>query len=209
MKHSTSNSMRWSCRLVRGWRAFFGASHQSGFGSSHIASCPACQGFFAANDSLESALRRDAARGIQPAPAGIEERIMQEIVRSPRRRVTRLRPGPAALAIAGAAAAILAIAFWYFEPVHPPGSNPVAGNRPPVVAMPATAEESAANQPWAALTPSVAALLKQDPLQTEVDSVYADARSAVHFLALNFLPSAPVEPDRNGETSQDRRAAGG
>ncbi|HTQ29988.1 MAG TPA: hypothetical protein VMI53_02155 [Opitutaceae bacterium] len=151
-------------------------------------------------------MRRDAARGNQSVPAGLDERIMQEIIRSPQRRASKPRPATAVLAIAGAAAAILAIAFWYSEPVNP--ENHGTGNRTPVAAMPAR-EESAAHQPWAAFTPSVDALLKQDPLQTEVDSVYADARSAVHFLALNFLPSAPVEPGRNGETPQNSRAAGG
>lgn len=207
MNPTPSDSMRWSCRVVRGWRAVFGsAPRQSGFGSSHIASCPACQSFFAANHNLETVLRRDAARGNQSAPAGLDERIMQEIARSPHRRVARLRPGTTALAITGAAAAILAIAFWYFKPANPPGSNHPAGNRPAVAAMPGG---PAARQPWAAFTPSVDALLRQDPLQTEVDSVYADARSAVRFLALNFLPSASVEPAHNSETSQGRRAAGG
>jgi hypothetical protein len=56
----------------------------------------------------------------------------------------------------------------------------------------------------ASVEPTAKTLAEQNPLTQELDSVQADARSALGFLALNFLPSdsaqqfkAQVEPTRS------------
>jgi hypothetical protein len=50
----------------------------------------------------------------------------------------------------------------------------------------------------AALQPRAVRLLEENPLQTEIASVSSDAKSALDFLAMNFLPSsreiAPSDP---------------
>ncbi|HZP59274.1 MAG TPA: hypothetical protein VFB27_03040 [Opitutaceae bacterium] len=108
------------------------------------------------------------------------------------------------LAIAGAAAAAaVAFGLWQKTNSSVPEENGAAGHGAVVVR-----DEPTTSQPWTALKPSVDALMRQDPLRTEVDSVYADARSAVHFLALNFLP-APAVPSHDGKTSPGNPAAGG
>ena len=48
------------------------------------------------------------------------------------------------------------------------------------------------------MRPRAEALFAQDPLQNEVEAMKSDARSAVHFLALNFLP-APASDTSSGE----------
>jgi hypothetical protein len=40
------------------------------------------------------------------------------------------------------------------------------------------------------MQPKAMAVLEQDPLQNEVDAMKSDARSAVRFLAKNFLPGS-------------------
>jgi hypothetical protein len=82
------------------------------------------------------------------------------------------------------AAAACALALVY---VHRPAAKPVMPIAPEIAlakpALPVPAGESS----W----PNTAELLQKDPLQDEANSVYSDARSAVNFLAINFLPSTP------------------
>jgi len=202
MKPANSDPTRWSCRLVRTWRSMLGKADENALGSRHVASCADCQRFFAAATGLEAALRRDARQN-PFAPAGLDERILREIDRS----AQPVRPRhvrPAMLAIAGAAAAAaVAFGLWQKTNSSVPEENGAAGHGAVVVR-----DEPTTSQPWTALKPSVDALMRQDPLRTEVDSVYADARSAVHFLALNFLP-APAVPSHDGKTSPGNPAAGG
>jgi hypothetical protein len=43
---------------------------------------------------------------------------------------------------------------------------------------------------FATMQPRAEALLKQEPLQNEVEAAKADARVAMQFLAKNFLPAS-------------------
>ncbi len=51
---------------------------------------------------------------------------------------------------------------------------------------------------WDRIQPSTDAILDAAPLQNEVDAVYSDARSAIGFLALNFLPSTSESIQKAG-----------
>lgn len=195
----TANSPQWSCRLVRGWASWLGARDR-GMSARHIAACPACQEFFAATDELDACLRRDAERASHAPSSGLEDRIMREIVRTPAQTERRAARSGWALAGVGVAAAVVFMSafFWARHNVTPP-SDTVAVHPTPAVTTPATAATGSLTLPA-----NVTTLLAQDPLQGEVKSVYADAQSAVRFLALNFLPSA--NGNRNGVS---RRASAG
>ncbi len=52
------------------------------------------------------------------------------------------------------------------------------------------AVESFSHRLTDSVIPSAGQLVKTNPLQDELGSVYADMRSAIDFLALNFLPSS-------------------
>ncbi|HVU36270.1 MAG TPA: hypothetical protein VHE61_22730 [Opitutaceae bacterium] len=95
--------------------------------------------------------------------------------------------------IALAAVAALALMLWPSRPARPPATAPdttvvtTNAHRP----TGAAAAGVSGTAPLTTLVAPVGTLLRQDPLQTEADHVYADARSAVQFLALNFLPTPP------------------
>jgi predicted anti-sigma-YlaC factor YlaD len=182
-----------ACRLVRTGRALFSAdaAADEGFGARHLASCPDCQAFFGAVDELEFSLRREAATGRAPVPRGLDERIIQAVhaSRAPRPRKNLALPF---LSFASVAAAV-ALTVAYVQRSAGPGA---ASSRPAAIAganvLPADL--------WTTLpSAATAALQRENPLQNEANAVYADAKSALQFLALNFLP--PVQDTaaaRNG-----------
>jgi len=188
MKKPTIPQVRFTCRLVRGCISVFGdttAGAPRGPGASHVAACMDCQQFFGACDELELALKRDAARQAQDAPAGLEQRIVRAVKLStpePRSRVVR----PFSFALAGVAAcAALTVLVLQRQS---PAPRPAAPTNPVI----------AAGDVWTLLRPSADALLSGDPLQREADAVVSDARSAVRFLELNFLPTPPEAPINSG-----------
>ncbi len=184
-----TTTLRWSCRFVRTWKSLAGDATNIGLGSGHIAKCPDCQRYFAAADQLTSALRRDAVAERHAAPAGFDLRVLQAIHHeaAPRRRERHV--GRLAFAVAGVAAAVVLALVPLRQPPRQTAS---------VVAVNSAAlapQLDAAMNALPALDASVASVLKKEPLQQEVQSVYADARSAVRFLALNFLPDgATTQP---------------
>ena len=44
---------------------------------------------------------------------------------------------------------------------------------------------------WNSLMTGSDALVEKNPVQDEVDAVYSDTKSAIRFLAMNFIPSDP------------------
>jgi hypothetical protein len=189
---NTSASPRLSCRLAR-FRAALGGDPAR---SAHVAGCAGCQRHFAAAAAFDSALRREAALPAGDAPAGLERGILRAVAES------RLAPAPAGrrsgtfVWFAGGVLAAVAVAFALAvrSPAPAPGGA-VAGSVPQ--AEPA-APRLVAAEPTPSATrvlklPSAAALAAENPLQGEIDNVYSDARYALRFLALNFLPAAAVE----------------
>lgn len=232
---NADRTVPWSCRTVRAWRALVAPparppadrSVRSGLIARHTAGCVECQRYFARTATLESALRSSAAERTATAPDDLHRRIMQAVAdarptASARRRV----PTPVFVGLSAAVALAAIIAMIQTRETMLPRRT----LRPPVVVAPrdaktapsATAAAPAPNaetSPFAPTPPAgemepldrfapVASALAQDPLQSEVDSVYADARYAVHFLALNFLPAGALADNRRMPDSDLRRGGG-
>ncbi len=191
-----------SCRAVRAWRSVSEAPDGRGFGAAHIAQCADCQRFYAAEASFERTLRQDAVRQFEQAPAGLEQSILRSVREArvvapePRRSSRTLLFSGAAIA----AAAVAAVAVLQTGPVVPDAGSA------PRTAMGTTTPAPNAEPGNASLT-ELATPVKQaiadSSLQSEVDLVYADARTAVRFLAANFLPTGSSTP-----ASTARRADG-
>ena len=188
------NSPRWSCQLVRTWSALTDRPPLGGgFGSSHIANCADCQRHFSAADSLDAALRHEASAQRRQPSAWLEQRIMQEIGQStppPRREGS----WTGFAAFAGVAAAVALVSVVYFRATPSDSKPKIATMHTHMPTSPLTA--------LAELSTPVASALKRDPLQAEADSVYADARSAVRFLAVNFLPDNSVAQNEHQRARQ-------
>jgi len=188
---STTPSPRFVCRVIRLWHAVLPGPGGRGR-SRHIDACADCRQFFHAGDELESALRRDAVR-FAPLPSeGIERRIMQAIDRSTR----TARPARPPLALIWSGAAIVAaalIASFVLYPTLLKRGGPTPDSSADVndaVAMATSLTSVLKNS----VAPSARTLVADNPLQHELDSVYSDTRSALNFLASNFLPTSPTTP---------------
>ena len=184
--------MKLACRLAR-----LSASLRDDATPRHAATCPACQAYFAAHSGLQTELRRTAPAARGTAPDDLERSIMAAVQRSraPEPEPRRSLPW-GAFATYGTAAAVIALGAMYFQRSNPPASRDVAA---------ADADAQAIIQSMASLStdfservlPTAGALVTDNPLQTEATAVYHSARSALDFLALNFLPGA-VEPAKRG-----------
>lgn len=180
------------CRIARVWHATVGARD-----SGHAASCPDCRRYFGACDELESALRRDATALEAEAPIGLENRIMRAIAAE-----TRPAPAPARFASvprfalgATAIAAVIALAVgaarWWPQPQRVNQANEIDARE--IASLTAAAE--AFSDEWLnTKLPEAGIAAVDNPLREEMDSVYADARSALSFLAMNFWPTTPASP---------------
>jgi hypothetical protein len=184
-----------ACRAVRGWTALSGGggAPQTGrIGSGHLEHCAECRAFFAAGDELDRALTREASLSREPLPFGFEHRVMQAIRQA--ERPSRRAVSPRAIASFAAAAASLALAIFVL-PKHEATTNVVQPSGASGTVAMAAAGDSLVSRVWDSLDPKASELIEENSLQTEVDSVASDARSAVNFLAMNFLPSASIDVD--------------
>lgn len=209
---SGSAPPRFACRVVQGWVSLVGdgaAPPPGAFGSRHVAACACCQDFFNRSTALEATLRSGSA-ALRAAPsAGLDRRIIaavRESARPARRAERRFAGGVMAW---GGAVAVIAVAFVVVQ--RQSTSN---NGRTGALAVAPTAandgNDAAAATVWGRLQPDAEALLEGEPLQREVDAFYADARSALGFLALNFLPSQPDEAaNRAEQPAQGRRGFNG
>lgn len=189
-----SAAVRLYCRLVRTFSA-------SGQNSRHAETCADCRRYFQASAQLDAALRRDAVRFAPPAPSGLEHGIMQAIhaalpaseMARPRVRQTS---SPRAGWWAGVSVAVAAVIALAVGLVQPPASTPANPNPPTGVSVAANAaapvEESMVERLWNTLVPPAEKIATAEPLQDELDAVYSDTRSAIDFLAANFLPAAAL-----------------
>jgi hypothetical protein len=187
--NTSDDSPRFVCRVTRGWISTFGSAGAAER-SDHVAACENCQAFFAADDELERMLRREAvSERALPSPM-LEQKIFHAVRRSTA-PAPRRSPSPW-LSFAGAAAAV-ALGIVVVR-----NSGPVASGHDPVVAP--TAKEVAdyfadviPDNLFTEMRPQAEAILNQNPLQNELDAVTANARTAVRFLAKNFLTTTAVE----------------
>lgn len=169
------------CRVVRSW-----CSAES----AHVSSCADCQRFFAATRVLETSLRRDAAKLSIEADTdhGFEQRILHAVRRSAAPVRTRHRGG---LGITGAALAAVAIGLVIFQGRRASEMNAVSASLARAdAALLVDAVQTLSHRLVDSVIPSAGALVADNPMQRELDSIYADARSALGFLALNFMPAA-------------------
>ncbi len=195
----------WSCRIVRLWGAVAATPPaKGGLGHRHLAGCAACQRWAAANDELATALRRDARR-TNAVPPDLTQGIMQA-VRSSRvpandRSASARAPWALVAAVTCLAATVALWTQWH-------ATDRAAGE--PTVAVSDTAVDSAqvaANgvSTWSGVVAPITDVIKEESLEAEAKSVYADAQSAVRFLALNFLPTAA---ERDSSDAPRRPARG-
>ena len=149
----------------------------------HCTTCADCRDFFAATDQLETSLRRQAIL-TAPAPATLERRIMNAVQHSPREE--RRRPRQFSWVLGGlTAAAAAAVIVIRIQPIRPAQTPEPAASIDDVLIV----AQELPKQWFATLQPNAVKLLETNPLQQEIASVSSDARSALSFLALNFLPS--------------------
>ncbi len=174
------------CRIVRHW---------SSEESAHVAACADCQRFFAASRGLESALRRDAGRVSVEPDAGFERRLLNAVRRAAaapvREEALRHRSG---IWVAGAALAAVACGVFVFqrEPGKLGQTEVAIGATAADAAVIVDAVQSLSDRLVETVIPSAGAMVADNPLQREFDSLQTDARSALRFLAMNFLPAAPA-----------------
>lgn len=186
MNSSANVRPRWWCRVVR-----FGSALLGGGPSGHVAHCASCQEFFARAHDFDQRLQRDARQAARAFPTGLEQRIMQAIpLARPVRRAAPVRTAWFVLAGAGAAAAVALALFALRSPPDAPA--PIA--RQPTPSAPQVAVVAPETmQVWETT------IAQKNPLQQEIRSVYSDARSALRFLVLNFVPADQV-PDALAST---------
>lgn len=187
------------CRLVRHWSALRGADSPR-----HAASCPDCQAYFNALDTLDRGLRHDAvARSAETAGSDALERdILRAVRQSAARPTERRSPRGAGWMLAGlATAASIALAMVFFERASQSGesiarSDPMSSQAEAQAIV--NAVETFSDRLVGSVIPSAGELVARNPMQQEMGSVYSDMRSALDFLALNFLPtSAATTPTRS------------
>jgi hypothetical protein len=184
MKTSTESHPRLVCRLIRSWSAVTGDPSSPGAVSRHADHCPACQAFFAASSALDERLRAAAPRHMQSLPAGFDQRLEHALARATRASASSESNSRWVLwSLFGSLAAAAALVFVLLRP---------AANSPEGLEIAVTPDRP--ENRVALGGPSSGEVILEtmavNPLQQEIDHVYSDARSALQFLALNFLPAS-------------------
>lgn len=199
MNTSQHKHPRFVCRFVRWWFALTESGARSVEAapvSGHRADCPDCRAHFRSQATIEAQLRRDAPTARPATPAGLELRIA-EAVRHAHAAVPRARRRPRSAVShwagglgAATAAAILLVLLNR-------GSTPSTGSAkvdPAEITAVFNAVATLPNRLGSLLPPAPHDNAAPDPLDHELDNVKADARSALRFLAENFLPAAHRDP---------------
>lgn len=217
----TGHSPRLFCRIVRTYCVVkdiapgtpggeTAAGRRSRWLDRHVAHCPDCQAYFGRAAQLDTALRAAAPAQTAPAADDLEIAVLRAVATARREPPARRLVHRPLWTLAGVAALIVAIVATVSlrrssappGPARAPlvasgagdrgtGTKPAEPAPPSSAAAPRIAPESRPGDTLAALSP-VTSAIAENPLQTEAQSVYADARYAVRFLALNFLPSGLV-----------------
>ena len=200
------------CRVVQAWSSLRGdgaAPLPGAPGARHAAGCACCREFFQRAHELESALRHTAEGQRAAVPPGLERRIARAI-RQPTPTAARIFPRAVRGAFVGlGAVAGVALTIMVFQRMGSPERGGVGPNVGAVAGRDA-ADDSAEGGVLERIEPGTRALLGAEPLQREVEAFYADARSALGFLALNFLPTPPGDAaPESAETTPRRRPANG
>jgi hypothetical protein len=186
MNTPTSDRPRFVCRLLRLWAALTDRTPDR-----HAVTCDDCRQYFAAGTDLDQQLRRSARLETAPVPEGLEDRIFTAIAPTLAQRRRASRPTWwIGVCVGGAAAAAIAVGviLTQQQPAKSPAPQ-VAQANASTSTDPLVAIETYSEQLQERVAP-VAATLKRDPLQEELNAVQSDAQSALRFLAMNFLPAS-------------------
>ncbi len=179
MNPTPSSRPRFVCRVTRLWSTVAG-----GAGARHAAGCADCRAYFAAAERIDLALRRGAPAWREtstPAPSsGFEQRLLNATSAPPEPKPSRASH----LGWLAATAVTAAVAVAFFRP---PGGSPGRALDADVALLTASVGHVSRGLVETVI-PTTGALVADNPLQREFGALYADARSAVSFLALNFLP---------------------
>jgi hypothetical protein len=181
MSSQNFNRPRLVCRLTR-LRASLTAHPASGV-REHRASCADCRNYFATAEQWDGHLQREAAPVRETASESLESRILHAVTRSQAQE--RRTPRGLSWGMAGLAAVAIATIVILRTPEPPPTAAPQMASIQDVLVV----ADELPRQWLATLEPGAVKLLEENPLQTEIASVGSDARSALNFLAMNFLPS--------------------
>jgi hypothetical protein len=186
---STHGKTRLACRLVRLRDAMTGSRS-----AGHVAHCADCQTYFNTDKLLVGQLRASAPSHSQPVPDELAERIARAVRQSaPARAPRRSRAFETFAALAGAAAAF-AFAFHLVrqnvvKPSDGQTTEIVDTTKPADVTAFVAGVDSLRARLLDSVEPAAETLAEQNPLTREIAFVQADARTALGFLARNFLPS--------------------
>jgi hypothetical protein len=205
-----SRPPRLICRVVRATHADLcldGAP--SSWAARHVAGCADCTAYYEGAQELEQALKRDAVAMRIHSPdldRCITAALQAERNKDSRSvRATRHRSPAGAIIVSAGALAVCAVGVALF--VSPPKSGA------PEVAQAVTSAEvnetmAAARQlghrVWSRVQPGALVLEETQSLQHELDRVYADATTALNFLAANFLPSGSTESSPQTRPEEQR-----
>lgn len=182
---------RLACRVARALCALRETSS-----SAHVAGCADCQSYFRTATTLESALRREAPATRAAVPANFERDLLravreaaaeENLITSPRPRASLPALPWRSLATFGAVAAALVLGAFLFQR----RAEPLAPTRAEALAFLDTVG-TATERLTEEVIPTAGTLIADNPLQTEFTALESDARAAVDFLALNFLPRSAI-----------------
>ncbi len=197
MNTTPTESPRLLCRAVRWWAALTDSGTATATG--HRANCPACRAYFDSLAALETRLRHDAHALTSTAPAGLEPRIAAAVRRAQSPAPVRHRQ-PLVWWAAGVTTATAAAALALVMNRSPSPAPTGAEAEPAEIAAVFKALTEFPSQLDQLLPRPGTRMGGADPLDHELGNVKADARSALAFLAANFLPirheptSLPQEP---------------
>lgn len=181
---------RFTCRVVRWSAAVLGTSP-----ARHCAACEECAAFFAADGELENALRAQAPQMTVEPPTGFEQRLRRAVheaqaehAYTPARHADATRRRSLFPAWAGAALAAIALAAVFV--VNRPGREQPLDFSPTDLATTVGDMAGKLTERWETkVAPAAQNFAADNPVQQELDAVYADGQKAVRFLAMNFLPT--------------------
>lgn len=182
-------TQRLVCRIVRQWSAISGNTHPA-----HATTCASCRHYFGAVQELETELRRDAARAALPVSSrGFAQQIIRSVREAAAEPTEEARPALRRMWTFGGLAATAALAAILISA----NLRPRLDERAPAnlttadgTVVVVSAVQSLSSGLVDSVIPSAGELVAENPLQRELGSVYSDVRSALDFLALNFLPTA-------------------
>jgi hypothetical protein len=191
MNNSTGKT-RFICRVVRFQTAL---SNHASKTTGHAANCPECQAYFRINETLVTSLRRATVQVTQRPSDDLAAKIALAVRQSaPGPRRSRR---PVALSLFAGATAALAMAFFVVRenlPIRPTAPKNQAATEISSSEMAGLVSDvdQLRIRFMNSVEPAATKLAAQNPLTQELKSVQADARSALGFLALNFIPSDTI-----------------